>query len=165
MKKVTCTNMLGESKEVSLSELKFRPSVYGVIIKNEKVLMGPCWDGYDYPGGAIELGETLEEGFMREIFEETGLTVKIGELLQADSDFFLHPHTKETFHSFHMRYTCKSISGEITDEYFDKDEDIYLGKAEWLDLEDIQNIKFFNTVKDNLALIKKAHALYKNNSL
>lgn len=40
------------------------------------------WGKWDFPGGGVETGETMEEGFAREIREEIGrVRIKIGELL------------------------------------------------------------------------------------
>ena len=33
--------------------------------------------GWDTPGGQIEIGENLEEGVLREIFEESGITASV----------------------------------------------------------------------------------------
>ena len=38
-------------------------------------------NGWGFPGGAMELGESAEEAAIREIHEETGLTVKVERLL------------------------------------------------------------------------------------
>ena len=38
----------------------------------------PLAGQWSLPGGAIEVGETLEAGVAREIREETGLTVDVG---------------------------------------------------------------------------------------
>ena len=75
--------MHGVRQEVAIKDLAFRPSVYGVAIWDGKVLLVPQWDGYDFPGGGVDLGETLDEAFRREVFEESGLTVERGEILAA----------------------------------------------------------------------------------
>ena len=42
--------------------------------------------GWELPGGQIELGETLTDGLKREIYEECGLTVELGKLMQVRSN-------------------------------------------------------------------------------
>jgi 8-oxo-dGTP diphosphatase len=51
-----------------------------VVIDQGKVLLvrrgqAPLKGEWSLPGGALELGETLQQGVVREIFEETGLVV------------------------------------------------------------------------------------------
>lgn len=67
--------------------------VVDAIILNEKneVLMGlrsqwPYIDYWDFPGGHIYVGETLEECIKREAKEEVGVEIEVGELFQVYSD-------------------------------------------------------------------------------
>ena len=55
--------------------------VYGVIIKNDKILLikktrGPYTGLYDLPGGSQEQGESYADTLKREIKEETGCTLE-----------------------------------------------------------------------------------------
>lgn len=62
--------------------------VKAVIVNNGRVLLvhrtgrNPKWE---CPGGKIEFGEKLEEAMVREVYEETGLTVEVSSLLYATS--------------------------------------------------------------------------------
>lgn len=54
--------------------------VGAVVIDGTKVLLvrrghEPLKGEWSLPGGALELGETLQQGVVREVLEETGLTV------------------------------------------------------------------------------------------
>jgi 8-oxo-dGTP diphosphatase len=54
-----------------------------VLVKRKK----PPYKGdYALPGGFVEIGETTEEAVMREVLEETGLSIKIVKLLGVYSD-------------------------------------------------------------------------------
>ena len=57
-----------------------------VVFYNNKVLLvkrrnPPCQDEWAIPGGKIKLGETLQQAAEREILEETGITIKAGEII------------------------------------------------------------------------------------
>lgn len=45
-----------------------------VLVQNKKD--HPTWHGWNFPGGHVEKGEYVTLSVVREIFEETGLTVK-----------------------------------------------------------------------------------------
>ncbi len=88
--KVICHDINNQKFEVNPRDLLWQPSVYGVLIEKGKVLMSKQWDGYDFPGGGVEIDETLEEALKREFFEETGLTIKVLNSVHCESSFF-HP--------------------------------------------------------------------------
>lgn len=66
---IICRTIDGTTQEVAAGDLAWRPAVYGVAIRNDKVLLVPEWDGYDFPGGGVNLDETIDEAFRREIWE------------------------------------------------------------------------------------------------
>jgi len=146
----------GKTEPVQAEKLIFRPSVYGIIIEGEKILLSPQWDGYDFPGGGVEKGETLEEALLREVKEETGLTVKKGGIIACEQDFFKSWYYKDVFcHSILMYFLCTNPEGEISTDGFDELEKEYMKKAEWVDIDKIDNLKFYNGV-DSPAIIRKA---------
>lgn len=153
MKTVICRGVHGESEEVPVDALSFRPSVYGVIIKDDKVLLSRQWDGYDFPGGGVDLGETLEEALEREIKEETGLSAKKDKLVLVKEDFFTHPGTKKHFQSILLYFSCKDVSGDISTDGFDEHEKTYAKEAQWIPLGEIDKLKFYNPI-DSVALIR-----------
>lgn len=80
-----------------------RVGVGAIVIKDGKVLMikraaPPNQNLWAIPGGMLELGETLQQGAEREIFEETGIRIRAGkpiytfDFLQRDPDCRLHYH-------------------------------------------------------------------------
>lgn len=157
MASVICRGIQGERREVAAADLAWRPSVYGVAIRDDKVLLVPQWDGYDFPGGGMEIGETIDEAFKREFWEETGLDAERGDVLACESDFFIHPATQKAHNTILMYCSALNVSGEISDAHFDENEKKYAKKAEWIALDRIGDLKFYNPV-DSPAIIRKAAA-------
>ena len=68
--------------------------VGGVVIENGRALLirrgsEPLRGEWSIPGGTLELGESLQEGVARELSEETGLDVRVLELIEVfDRIFF-----------------------------------------------------------------------------
>jgi 8-oxo-dGTP pyrophosphatase MutT (NUDIX family) len=54
------------------------------------------------PAGKVEAGETLTHAMVRELSEETGLTVAAEALIPADTFFVVHPSRNLVFHTFSL---------------------------------------------------------------
>lgn len=155
LKKVLCHDINGNKIIVPVSKLSFRPSVYGVIIEKDKVLLSKQWDGYDFPGGGQELGETIEEALLREVWEETGVRIKIGKILACENSFFKLPSNGQYVQAVLMYFKCKKIGGKLSVKNFGEGEKKYADMPEWIDIKRIGKLKFYNPV-DNSKIIKEA---------
>jgi len=154
-REIVCTDLNGNTVSVPKSKLAFRPAVYGVIIEDGKVLLSKQWDGYDFPGGGIEIGESIVDALKREVREETGLEVEVGKILACESSFFKYRFEDKCVQSILIYYSCKRTGGELTTENFDEKEKEYADMPEWINIEDIEKIKFYNSA-DNIKIIREA---------
>ena len=158
-KKIVCYNLDGEKIKVSADKLKFRPSVYGVLIEDSKILLSKQWDGYDFPGGGVEIDETIEKALKREFIEETGLEVEVLEPVHIDTSFFSPPINKkrpenEYWNCPMIYFFVKRIGGELSIDKCDEGEREYIDMPEWIDLRNVNKIKLINSV-DGTKLINK----------
>ncbi len=158
--KIKCRDIKGKEYLVDSKKVAFRPSVYGILIKQNKILLSRQWDGYDFPGGGIKINETIREALKREFLEETGLRIKPKKLIECQTSFFITPFEEEAVNSILIYFLCAKNSGRISTRNFDKYEKKYAQKAEWIGLSEIENIKFCNSV-DSIEIIGKALNNYK----
>ena len=75
-------------KDLSKAQM-IRPSVSAVIFDGEgRVLLQRRTDNgqWGLPGGSVEIGESVKAAIVREVQEETGLTVEVARLVGVYSD-------------------------------------------------------------------------------
>jgi len=90
---------------------------------------GDLKGGWEFPGGKIEENETAKEAVIREIHEELGATVRVGEMI--DTIEYDYP----TFHLSMDCFWCEVVSGELKlleaedAKWLSKDE---LDSVDWL---------------------------------
>ncbi len=102
----------------SNSPIKPNVSVRAVIVQDKKILIvngDGAGDFWCTPGGRLDYGEDLKSGIKREVYEETGLTVNVGDAF-AVSEFVLE---KNTFHNVDIFFRCEVAGGEITQDWKD----------------------------------------------
>ena len=66
------------------------------------------------PGGLLELGETLRAGVEREVREETGLTVRAGDVLDVFDSIYPDAEGRTQYHYVLIDFLCEFVSGELT---------------------------------------------------
>jgi A/G-specific adenine glycosylase len=102
--------------------------------RRQEGLLGGLWE---FPGGKIEPGETVEACIVREIQEELGIEVSVGDrLITVDHTY---THFRVTLHVHH----CQYISGEP--------QPIECEEVRWVTLADIEQYPF---PKANIQIIE-----------
>ena len=117
--------------------------VAAVIRKDNKVLAtqrgyGEFKDGWEFPGGKIQEGETPQEALKREIMEELDTEIEVGELI--DTIEYDYPE-------FHLSMDCfwaEVVSGELILKEAEA--------AKWLTKEELDSVKWLPA---DLELLKK----------
>lgn len=103
-----------------MSEYPLRPEVAvgALIIKNNKVLLikrdqPPAKNQWAVPGGKVSLGETLQQAAVREIFEETGISIIPGGPIFIFDAIHLDDKSKVQFHYVIVDILAKFKEGEL----------------------------------------------------
>ena len=95
-----------------------RVAVGGVVIKEDRVLLvrrgkAPSEGEWAIPGGSVELGETLQEAVRREILEETGISIRVGEPIHIFDDVRRDEAGHIRFHYVILDFSGEFLSGEL----------------------------------------------------
>lgn len=120
--------------------------VAAIIIENGKVFAtqrgyGEFKDGWEFPGGKIDAGETSEEALIREIREELDTEVEIIELL--DTVEYDYPN----FHLSMECFICKVKTGDLVLKEHEA--------AAWLTKETLCSVEWLPADKGLIGKIKK----------
>ncbi len=114
----------------------------GAVIEDEsgRVLLvkhvkekGGYWAGkWICPGGKLELGETIEQGIMREIREETNLEIRLTGAIQP-FDRVVKEGELTILHVIYVNYCAEMVGGELK-----PGSDV--GEAVWMSKEAIPGV-------------------------
>lgn len=135
--------------------------VGGVIVDRECTVLirrgsEPLRGEWSIPGGTMEIGESLEEAVRRELREETGLEVRVLELIELFDRIYFENRAappqdkkKPRYHYVIADYLCELVGGEaragsdVTDLAFAREDE--LGK--------------FRLTEKATSIVKKAFAM------
>ncbi len=88
-----------------------------MVFRDDTVLLvrrgkEPGFGEWSVPGGAVEVGETLEEALRRELREETGIEVEILGLSAVLERIFPDVEEKISYHYVLLDFLCRYASGD-----------------------------------------------------
>ena len=127
-------------KRVSPREYPDGPLVgVGAVVVNEGLVLlvrrgtEPMKGRWTLPGGLLELGESLTSGVIREVKEETGLSVEVVELVELLDR--IHRQSdgqadRVRYHYVIADYLCRAVGGELR-AASDADAVRWVERAEW----------------------------------
>jgi 8-oxo-dGTP diphosphatase len=130
--------------------------VGAVVIGGTKVLLvrrgqEPLKGEWSLPGGALELGETLQEGVVREVLEETGLIVVPSSIIEIlDRIVPDEASGRVLYHYVLIDFVCH-VSGGALCSASDAEE------VRWVERNQLQN--GFRLAPVTMAVIEKAFRL------
>ena len=92
--------------------------VGGVILDGERVVLirrrfPPLAGEWSLPGGIVEIGETLEACVARELFEETGLRVDVGPVIEVFDRITRDASDRVEYHYVLVDYLCRATGGAL----------------------------------------------------
>lgn len=108
--------------------------VGAVVVHEGRVLLvrrgrEPLKGQWSLPGGLLEIGESLTAGVVREVREETGLTVELIELIEL-LDRIHREGERVRYHYVIADYLCKVAAGELK-AASDADAVRWVQRKEW----------------------------------
>jgi 8-oxo-dGTP diphosphatase len=115
----------------------------GVLIRNNQVLMvlrseKECPKAHlkwEFPGGKVDFKETPEQALKREFFEESGITVKVKDILPfVQTSYWDYQWGSQQVLSF--AYSCEFIN-----QIVQINKDHHVEKIEWFDVNEVKNLK------------------------
>ncbi len=126
--------------------------VGAVIVDANRVLLiqrgqPPLKGEWSLPGGALELGETLEEGIRREVLEETGLAVEPVAVVEVLDRISRDAGDRVQYHFVLVDFLCRVVGGELACATDAAD-------ARWALIDDLAAVAPFTA-----AVIRKAFAM------
>lgn len=124
--------------------MKIRPAI--LIIENEKILTMQYnyggQDVYNLPGGNLEFGEYLNDALAREMVEEMGIKVSVGELILVGE---VH-NVEQKKQTFHFIFAGKIIEG--TPVLNPKETSSIAIK--WLNISELTSVNLYPNISEKL---------------
>jgi len=93
-------------------------AVGGVTFCGESVLLAqrgkaPGYGTWSIPGGAVKVGETLRDAAAREVREECGIEIAVGEVAEVIDRIIADDEGRVRFHYVIIDFTAVHVAGDL----------------------------------------------------
>lgn len=91
--------------------------VGAIVFREDRVLLArrgrePAFGKWSLPGGLVEIGESLRDAVRREVLEETGLQVRVKDLVAALDRVIPDHEGKIEYHYVLLDFLCEVEDGD-----------------------------------------------------
>lgn len=119
--------------------------VAAVLVKDNKILVQRDKDGSEYalPGGHVKMGETLEDGLIRETMEEMGVQIECKKLLWSEECFWeWNGRQAHNISFYYLVELCDGFEIPDTGEFVSQKDNcnVVIG---WMPIEQIQKVTIY----------------------
>ena len=126
--------------------------VGALIFRRDRILLAqrgkdPLKGWWSLPGGALELGESLQDAVCREVLEETGLEVEPVKLFEVFERIMRDDAGAPEYHYVLVDYVCRVTGGKL----FPGDD---VSAVDWVRRADLPSLQI---TEGTLAVIERAY--------
>lgn len=117
----------------------------GVLVRDNMILVQRDKDGNEYalPGGHIKIGETLEEGLIRETMEEMGVRIKCSRLLWSEECFWeWNGRQAHTIVFYYQIELCDELDIPEKGGFVSQKDNCNV-VLEWMPVEELKNVTVY----------------------
>lgn len=120
-----------------------RLAAYAVIVDGDRMLLALWNEGdepkWTLPGGGVEFDESVEEGAVREVFEESGFAVELDGLLGVHS-YVIPPERRFLKNGRPMKAVRVVFRAHVTGGELTKEIDGTTDEARWIPLAEVRDL-------------------------
>ena len=125
-----------------MSSKSIRVAAGVALISDGRILLMPHHDrknqirAWYLPGGMVEFGERLRDAAAREVLEETGFEVEVGELIDVRESI------KSDHHSVRLTFSGQIIGGELRPDPAHHKPPKRIARANWFTIAELEGVNF-----------------------
>lgn len=117
---ITILDGYGYKHKISSSSIINRKAIYGILIKNNRLLMikDAISNKWEFPGGGVEVDENILDSLKREFLEETNLIILDKEILNKNkiyscTEFFFDIKSNQAWKTERSFFLISKVKGVL----------------------------------------------------
>jgi len=139
-----------------------RIAAYAVLTRGQEILLTQMSrltripGRWTLPGGGIDHGEDPRAALVREVYEETGLHVRPGRVLDVHASHFVGPRWDgrvEDYHGVHLIFEAEIDEGSRATEPHVTELDGSTAEVEWVPLDRARELDLLSAARHALSML------------